>query len=52
VTEGREVNFWRMLRREALQGGESVRGGMGNAISLLIGAIVVVVLLIILLRLL
>ena len=44
--------FWRMLRREAPQGGESVRGGMGNPISLLIGAIVVVVLLIILLRLL
>ena len=38
--------FWRMLRREALQGGESVRGGMGNPISLLIGAIVVLVLLI------
>ena len=44
--------FWRMLRREVLQGGESMRGGMGNPISLLIGAIVVVVLLITLLRLL
>src|SRR5919199_1547483 len=39
-------------KRNATRRRESMRGGMGNPISLLIGAIVVVVLIIILLRLL